>query len=90
MFVLAVMAAVVPAMVALPMLWFGDWSAKTRWTLTLFIVGGSIGFAAAVRARVARPLQTLANLIAAVARATTRCEGGAARAMTRWRWRWAK
>jgi PAS domain S-box-containing protein len=65
-FVLALLAAVIPSLVALPMLWLGDWSAKTRWTLTLFIVGGSLGFAAAVRARVARPLQTLANLIAAV------------------------
>jgi len=63
---LTILAAAVPSAVALPMLWFGDWDAKTTWTLTFVIVGASIGCAAAVRARVARPLQTLANLIAAV------------------------
>ena len=47
-FALALMAAVVPALVAVPLLWVGDFELKTKITLTLFIVGGSIGFAAAV------------------------------------------
>ncbi|HTJ40927.1 MAG TPA: ATP-binding protein [Kofleriaceae bacterium] len=65
-FVLALAAAAVPSVIALSILWTGDFDAKTRWTFTLFILGGAVGCAAAVRARVARPLQSLANLIAAV------------------------
>jgi nitrogen fixation/metabolism regulation signal transduction histidine kinase len=63
---LTVLAAAVPAAVALPLLWLGDFDAKTRWTLTLVIGAVAFGCALAVRARVARPLQTLANLIASV------------------------
>ncbi|MBX3155618.1 MAG: PAS domain-containing sensor histidine kinase [Deltaproteobacteria bacterium] len=65
-FALALLAAAVPAAVALPMLWLGDFDAKTRVTLTLVIVLGGGGFAIAARERVVRPLQTLANLIAAL------------------------
>jgi nitrogen fixation/metabolism regulation signal transduction histidine kinase len=63
---LALAAAVIPSVVALPILWTGAFELKTKLTLTLFIVLGSIGFAAAARSRVQRPLQTLANLIAAL------------------------
>ncbi len=63
---LALAAAAVPACVALPLLWFGDFELKTQVTLTLAIVLGGGGLALAVRARVQRPLQTLANLIAAL------------------------
>src|SRR5436309_11325683 len=40
--------------------------AKNAWTIALAIVGCWIGFASAARERVARPLQTIANLIGAV------------------------
>lgn len=63
---LALAAAAVPACVALPLLWLGDLELKTQVTLTLAIVLGGGGLALAVRARVQRPLQTLANLIAAL------------------------
>src|SRR5829696_6147930 len=63
---LALGAAAVPALVALPLLWLGDFQLKTQVTLTLAIVLGGGGFALAVRARVQRPLQTLANLIGAL------------------------
>src|SRR5688572_16313210 len=63
---LALAAAAVPACVALPMLWLGAFELKTQVTLTLAILLGSGGFALAARARVLRPLQTLANLIAAL------------------------
>ncbi|MEO8703788.1 MAG: ATP-binding protein [Kofleriaceae bacterium] len=63
---LAVAAALVPALVALPMVWLGGYDLKSRITLTLFIVFGGGGFALAARARVQRPLQTLANIIAAL------------------------
>jgi two-component system, NtrC family, nitrogen regulation sensor histidine kinase NtrY len=44
----------------------GDYSAKVQWTLGLFVIGGWLGFAGAVRERVASPLRTLANLLEAM------------------------
>ncbi|MCP9495917.1 MAG: ATP-binding protein [Pyrinomonadaceae bacterium MAG19_C2-C3] len=61
------LAAGFPAMVvALVLLWMGGYSAKVYWTLTAFIFGCWIGFSFALQTRVVRPLQTLANLIAAL------------------------
>ena len=65
-FVLALAAAALPAAVALPLVWFGDFDLKSRITMSLVIVIGGGGFALAVRSKVLRPLQTLANLIAAL------------------------
>ena len=59
---LVIAAILIPSAVALPLLWLGDFELKTKITLTLLIVVGSTGFALAVRTRVMRPLQTLANL----------------------------
>ena len=65
--ILLVFVASVPALaVALLLLWFGDFSAKLQWTLTLFIVLWWMGGAVAIRERVMRPLQTLSNLVAAL------------------------
>jgi len=50
--------------VLLLVLWLGDYSDKTRWTLALLAVGTWLGFAFAARERVIRPLQTIANMIA--------------------------
>lgn len=47
-------------------LWLGDSTPKVQWTLTLLVVGCWLGFAAAVRMRVVRPLQTMANLLSAL------------------------
>lgn len=57
-----------PAVVtSLCILWLGDgWDAKEQWTLTLLIAGCWLGFAATVRMRVVRPLQTMANLLSAL------------------------
>lgn len=44
----------------------GDYSSKVFWTLTLLVLGSWLGFAAAVQARVIRPLQTMANLLSAL------------------------
>lgn len=63
---LALAAVAIPAAIALALLWTGDLDGKSRVTLTLAIVVGGGGLALAVRARVMRPLQTLANLIAAL------------------------
>ena len=64
--VLALGAGGPAALVALLLLWFGDYSPRTAWTLTLVVVLGWIAFAFAVRERVVRPLQTLSNLLAAL------------------------
>ena len=58
-------AAMLPAIIALCLLWFGDYSAKLQWTLTLFIGFAAI-FIASAREHVVRPLQTITNLLAAL------------------------
>jgi len=47
-------------------LWTGTYEPKVQWTLTLLIVGCWLGFALALRERVVRPLQTMANLLTAL------------------------
>jgi nitrogen fixation/metabolism regulation signal transduction histidine kinase len=54
--------------------------AKTRWTVILLIVAVWIGTAAAVRERVLRPLQTAANLLAALREEDFSVRGRGARA----------
>ncbi len=54
------------ALVALLMLWLGDYTPKVQWTLTVFIVTFWLGCAYALRERVVMPLQTLSNLLAAL------------------------
>lgn len=60
-------AAALPAVVcSLVFLWTGEASAKVAWTLSVLVLGSGLGFAFAVRERVMRPLQTLANLLGAL------------------------
>ncbi|MDQ6765793.1 MAG: PAS domain-containing sensor histidine kinase, partial [Verrucomicrobiota bacterium] len=63
---LAVGAAAPAAIVALAILWFGDYTAKVQWTLTLLIAGCGFGFVMKAREHVIRPLQTMTNLLAAL------------------------
>jgi nitrogen fixation/metabolism regulation signal transduction histidine kinase len=65
-FILALLAMAVPSLIALPILWAGDYELKTQVTGTLAIVVLGGGFALAARSRVQRPLQTLANIIGAL------------------------
>src|SRR5437899_11328792 len=59
--------AVAPAsVVALALLWFGDYSAKLQWTLTILIVGCFLAFISSTREHTIRPLQTMSNLLAAL------------------------
>ncbi|HVF58068.1 MAG TPA: ATP-binding protein [Pyrinomonadaceae bacterium] len=53
-------------LVALILLWGGDYTPKVDWTLTALILGCWLGFASALRGRVVLPLQTLSNLLAAL------------------------
>src|SRR6516162_9171370 len=60
-------AAVAPAMVvALALLWLGDYTPKVQWTLTILIVGCLAAFIWSTREHAIRPLQTLSNLLAAL------------------------
>lgn len=52
--------------VALLLLWRGDFSAKLQWTVTLFLLASWLGYAVALRERVVRPLQMLSNMLAAL------------------------
>ncbi|HUP04383.1 MAG TPA: hypothetical protein VMU19_10365, partial [Bryobacteraceae bacterium] len=63
---LAILCGLPGSATALAILWAGDFSAQTKWTLTVLIVGAWIGFAMAARERVVFPLQTLSNLLAAL------------------------
>jgi two-component system nitrogen regulation sensor histidine kinase NtrY len=54
------------AVVALGLLWLGDYSPKVRWTFTLLVMAGWGIFAFALQEAVVRPLQTLSNLLAAL------------------------
>src|SRR6266702_6303145 len=53
-------------LVAMLLLWRGDYTSKTQWTLTILIVAVWLGFAFSIRERVTRPLQTLSNILAAL------------------------
>jgi len=61
------LAAGFPAIVvALVLLWTGDYSSQTRWTLTTLLVVVWLGFSFALRAKATHPLQTLSNLLSAL------------------------
>ncbi|HEY7791558.1 MAG TPA: ATP-binding protein, partial [Vicinamibacterales bacterium] len=63
---LAIGAGVPGSLVALSLLWAGDYTPKLQWTLTVFVVTVWLGFAFSLRHRVVTPLQTLANILAAL------------------------
>ncbi|MGI8890337.1 MAG: sensor histidine kinase [Chthoniobacterales bacterium] len=60
-------AAVAPALlIALVLLWTGEYSAKVVWTLLLFMSVAALMSLASAREHVVRPLQTMSNLLAAL------------------------
>jgi two-component system, NtrC family, nitrogen regulation sensor histidine kinase NtrY len=63
---LTVVAALPAILVALALLWLGDYSAKVQWTLTILIVGCFAVFISSTREHTVRPLQTMSNLLAAL------------------------
>jgi len=64
---LTVLGLGAPALlVALVLLWTGDFSGRTRWTLALVLGVVWLGGALNVREQVVRPLQTLSNMLAAL------------------------
>ena len=77
---LALAAGLPGSVVALLLLWLGPYSSQTAWTLTFFIVGAWLGFAASLRHRVVFSLQTLSNLLAAMREEDFSLRGRGARA----------
>lgn len=63
---LALAGGLPAVIVSLALLWTGDYSIKLSWTLSLLVLLCWWLFAIALRERVVRPLQTLANLISAL------------------------
>lgn len=59
-------ASLPSALTALGLIWSGDYTPKVQWTLTALVTASFTGFAAALRSRVVMPLQTIANLLAAM------------------------
>ena len=62
----AVLSALPAVTVALVLLWTGEHSGRLRWTLSAAVVLAWLGAALALRDRVVRALQTIANLLGAL------------------------
>src|SRR5216110_3910374 len=61
------LSAAAPAMVvALALLWFGDYGAKVQWTLTILIIASFLGFISKACEHIVHPLRTMSNLLAAL------------------------
>lgn len=64
---LLTLAAGLPGVLAsMIILWSGDFTPKVQWTLTVVIGGFWLGVSFSAREKVVRPLQTVANLLAAL------------------------
>jgi two-component system, NtrC family, nitrogen regulation sensor histidine kinase NtrY len=66
MLLLSLLTGLPGGMIALLLLWLGDYTSKVQWTLTLLILAFWFGFALALRQRVILPLGTLSNLLGAL------------------------
>src|SRR3954469_12452719 len=65
-FLLTLAAGALPVAACLILIWTGQHETKTQWTVTIGVVLTWLGFSLGVRSTVARPLQTLANMQAAL------------------------
>ena len=63
---LALAAGLPGSLIALILLYIGDYTSRTAWTLGILIVSLWLGFAFSLRHRVVFSLQTLSNLLAAL------------------------
>jgi nitrogen fixation/metabolism regulation signal transduction histidine kinase len=64
--ILALVTGLPSLVVAMVLLWTGDFAPRTQWTLTIVLAVFSLACALAMRERVIRPLQTLSNMLAAI------------------------
>jgi nitrogen fixation/metabolism regulation signal transduction histidine kinase len=65
-FLLALLSGSLAVLVVLLLVWLEPHETRTRWTITILVGMVWLGFALAARNAVARPLQTLANMQAAL------------------------
>src|SRR5260370_33549668 len=63
---LALLVGAPGLVLGLALLWTGDFSGPTRWTVTLLVVGVSLAIAITLREHVVGPLQTISNMLAAL------------------------
>jgi two-component system nitrogen regulation sensor histidine kinase NtrY len=63
---LALAAGLAGTLLALILLWTGDFSANLRWTLTIIVTVAWLSFSFSAQSRVTFPLRTLSNLLAAL------------------------
>src|SRR5438094_5879443 len=63
---LALLTGLPAVILALVLLWSGDFAARTQWTLPILLVAVWLAFVGVVRERVVRPLQTISNMLAAL------------------------
>src|SRR6266704_1064433 len=63
---LALLSGLPAVALALVLLWRGDFTLRTQWTLTILMVGVWLAFVGVVRERVVRPLQTISNMLGAL------------------------
>jgi two-component system nitrogen regulation sensor histidine kinase NtrY len=65
-FWLALLGGFPAVALALGLLWFGDFTPRAQWTLTVLVTGIWVACASIVREQVVRPLQTVSNVLAAL------------------------
>ena len=63
---LALLTGVPGLVLALALLWSGDFAPRTQWTLTTVVMVVWLGLAATLREQVIRPLQTISNMLGAL------------------------
>ena len=66
MLLFSLLAGFPAVLVALLLLWFGDHSGTTRWSVSTLIVGFWVGASFSLRSHLVYPLQTLSNLLSAL------------------------
>ena len=65
-FLLSLLSGSAAVLIVLLLAWLEPHETRTRWTITLIVLMGWLGFSLAVRNAVSRPLQTIANMQAAL------------------------
>src|SRR5581483_9256542 len=63
---MALLAGLPAVITSLIFIWTGTFTTRAQWTLTIVIVGFWLAVVSEIRQRVVFPLQTLANLLAAL------------------------
>ena len=61
-----ILAGLPSVTIALILLWMGSYSSRLQWTLTIFILAFWLGYSSTIRSKVARPLQTISNVLASL------------------------